>query len=292
MRTAHEHDVARKSVALRKRVLAMLHDAGSGHTGGSLSALDLLLVLYEHVLKHDPKRPIWPARDRFVLSAGHLCPALYTVLADHGYFDKKLLGTLRTFRSPLQGHPELGTLPGIENTSGPLGQGYLLAVGKALAAKRQNKQWNVYCLASDAEHDEGAVWEAAQLAAHHRLDNLCVIIDRNNVQIDGYTDDVLDLRSLKQKYKAFGWKVIEIDGHNHRLIKDALTYFTYHRLSQPFCIVAHTTLGKGVSYMEHHPLWHGKAPNDKELAQALKELDRHHRAHRLKRALTEKEVLR
>ena len=163
----------------------MIHQAGSGHPGGSLSAIDILYILYNDVMKHNPKKPSWNDRDRFVLSAGHLCPALYTVLADQGYFPKKQLLTLRKFSSPLQGHPELGRLPGIENTSGPLGQGYTLAVGKALAAKQQRKKWKTYCLTSDGEHDEGATWEAAQIAAHHELDNLCVIIDRNNVQIDG-----------------------------------------------------------------------------------------------------------
>ncbi|MBN1275686.1 transketolase [Candidatus Woesearchaeota archaeon] len=292
-RTAKQKDsLKEKAYELRKDILRMVHAAGSGHPGGSLSSIDLLLVLYERILKHDPERPAWPRRDRFVLSAGHVCPALYAVLADQGYFPKKRLSTLRKLGSPLQGHPELGSLPGIENSSGPLGQGYAFAVGKAMAAKLQKKKWKTYCLASDGEHDEGAVWEAAQEAAHHNLGNLCVIIDRNDIQISGRTTDVLDLKDLKRKYKAFGWKTVEIDGHNHRLIEDALTYFTYQQDDKPFCIIAHTTIGKGVTFMENNPLWHGKALDDEELAQALRELDRKQRAKHLKRLLRSKGVLR
>ena len=271
-----------QSLALRADILTMLHHAGSGHPGGSLSIVDLLLGVYTYC-RHDPKKPGWQERDRVVLSAGHLCPALYAVLAHQGYFAKDKLNTLRTFGSGLQGHPEKGRLPGIENTSGPLGQGYAFAVGKALAAKQQGKDWHVYCLASDGEHDEGLVWEAAQLAAHHQLGNLCVLIDRNDVQIDGHTKDIMDLRSLKQKYKAFGWHVIGIDGHNHHLIKAALEYFHYRTKDQPCCIIAHTTLGHGISFMENDPSWHGRVPSKAELDAALKELDQERLHHQLKK---------
>ena len=270
----------------------MINKAGSGHPGGSLSIIDLVMTLYETTLRHNPKKPSWEERDRFILSSGHQCPALYTVLADQGYFAKKHLSTLRTKGSKLQGHPEYKRLPGIENTSGPLGQGYTVAVGKAIAAKRQGKHHCVFCLSSDGEHDEGAVWEAAQLAAHHQLNNLCVIIDRNHLQIDGRTEDSNNLRNLKEKYQAFGFTAVDINGHDIDMIKDALTYFDCHKSQQPFCIVAHTHLGKGVSFMENNPVWHGKAPDDEELAMALAELKHKAQAAKLHHALQEKGVLR
>jgi transketolase len=279
------------SVELRKTILRTIAKAGSGHSGGSLGVTDLLIVLYEKILAHRPKEPRWQGRDRFILSAGHLCPALYTVLAQQGYYPEKKLSTLRQYKSPLQGHPEYGSLPGIENSSGPLGQGYVFGIGKALYARKNNKKWKTYVLSSDGEHDEGAVWEAAQLAAHHELDNLCVIIDRNNIQIGGKTSDVMDLRDLKKKYQSFGWNVIEIDGHNYHLIHDALHYFKIHKSKKPFCIIAHTTLGKGVSFMQDNPIWHGKAPNEEELAQALKELERNTHHHELHAKLRKKGVL-
>ena len=275
---------------LRKDILAMLARAGSGHPGGSLSLIDLLYHLYEHI-RQDPKKPRLKDRDRVILSAGHLAPALYAVLAHKGYFSKKKLATLRTYGSKLQGHPERGALPGIEATSGPLGQGYAFAVGTALAAKHQGANWKTYCLASDGEHDEGVVWEAAQIAVHHQLSNLCVIIDRNGVQIDGTTKDVMDLKDLKKKYQSFGWKAIEIDGHDHHLIRAALDYATHHARDKPLCIIAHTTLGKGVSFMENNPSWHGKTPSEEELAQATSELERRYHYKRMKQALKEREVL-
>ncbi len=284
--------IGKKSFALRRKILGMIHKAGSGHTGGALSVVDILNVLYDKFLKFDANNPWWEERDRFILSAGHVCPALYAVLADNGFFDPSLLDTLRKAGSPVLGHPERRCLPGIENTSGPLGQGYVLAVGMALAAKMQKKDHKVYCLASDGEHDEGAVWEAMQLASFHKLNNLCVIVDRNHVQIDGSTDETLALRSLHQKYRSFGWKVIDIDGHNIRLIHDALMYFKHHHLNQPFCIIAHTTLGKGVSFMANNPSWHGKAPDDVDLEAALQELDRKERSFELFHGLKRKRVLR
>lgn len=269
----------------------MINKAGSGHPGGSLSVIDIVMTLYATSLRHDPKKPHWDERDRFVLSAGHTCPALYAVLADQGYFPKKRLSTLRKKGSPLQGHPDYGRLAGIENTSGPLGQGYAVAVGKALAGKKQGKSWRVFCLASDGEHDEGAVWEAAQLAAHHKLNNLCIIVDRNHIQIGGRTEDELCLRSLKRKYKAFGFTAIDIDGHHLHLIKDALAYFDHYKQDKPFVIIAHTTLGKGVSFMENNPVWHGKAPSSEELSMALSELEERQRHDTLHAKLTIRGVL-
>lgn len=276
---------------LRKDILRTTHKAGSGHPGGSLSIIDTLHVLYTHILRHKPRHPTWSGRDRLVLSAGHTCPALYTELAHQGYYSKKQLDTLRRFKSKLQGHPEAGTLPGVETTSGPLGQGYAVAVGKALAAKRQGKKWRVYCISSDGEHDEGVVWEAAQLAAHHSLGNLCVIIDRNDIQIDGRTRDIMDLKDLKQKYEAFGWHVLDMDGHHHELIKDTLRYVATRHGEQPVCIIAHTTLGKGVSFMENNPAWHGKAPGKDELNHALKEIEQRQERRRLKHRLQRSEVI-
>lgn len=292
MHKATHHFLTQKTQELRKEILKSIHEAGSGHPGGSLSIIDVLTVLYYNHLHHNPDNPQWSQRDRLILSAGHLCPALYTTLADQGYYPKADLMNLRKFGSKLQGHPENGKLPGIENTSGPLGQGYVYGVGKAIAAKRAGKDYRTFVITTDGEHDEGAVWEAAQLAAHHKLNNLCVIIDRNNVQIDGYTEEELSLGNLKNKYKTFGFKTIDIDGHNIHMINDALTYYDHHKLTQPFCIIAHTTLGKGVSYMQNNPIWHGKAPNEKELAAAIEELDKRQRQHQLKHHLKKKKVLK
>lgn len=293
-REAKKQDVRNASFELRKDILRILHKAGSGHPGGSLSAVDLLLVLYKEILVHNPKNPSWEKRDRFVLSAGHLCPALYVVLADEGYFPKKELLSLRKFGSRLQGHPEMHRLPGIENTSGPLGQGVTLAVGKALAGKLDKKEYLVYCLASDGEHDEGAVWESVQIAAHHKLGNLCLIVDRNHVQIDGKTSDILSLGDLKKKYLAFGWDVLEIDGHNLDLIADTLEYFAVRNNEEkpPLCIIANTVIGKGVSFMEHNPVWHGKVPNSEETEAACKELDERKNRKNLNYALKLKEVFK
>ncbi len=292
-REAKKQDIRNASFDVRKDILHMLHEAGSGHAGGSLSVIDLLLVLYKEILVHDPKNPDWEKRDRFVLSAGHLCPALYAVLADEAYFPKKELSSLRKHGSRLQGHPEMLRLSGVENTSGPLGQGVTLAVGKALAAKRDKKDFLVYALASDGEHDEGAVWESVQIAAHHKLGNLCLIIDRNNVQIDGKTSDILALGDLKKKYLSFGWDVMEIDGHNVTQIADTLEYFAVrnHEGRPPLCIIAKTIIGKYVSFMENNPLWHGKVPNTEETIAACKELDERKNRKNLKYSLQLKEVL-
>ncbi len=271
-----------KSFSLRRKVLRMIHEAGSGHPGGSLSVLDILLVLYNGFLRHDPSNPSWVDRDRFVLSAGHVCPALYVVLADQGYFDESLLFSLRKFGSLLQGHPEKNLSLGLENTSGPLGQGLSFAVGKAFALKKAGSKARVFCLVSDGEHNEGVVWESLLFAAHHGLDNLCVIVDRNNVQLSGFTEDIIALGSLVDKYESFGWRAVEVDGHDYGLLRAAFHYFNHNRSGKPFCIVANTVLGKGVSFMENNPEWHGKPLDDSSLSKALDSLRESELFYRLK----------
>jgi transketolase len=252
-------------------LLRAITKAGSGHPGGSLSVTDILTALYFKVLNVDHLNPSWEDRDRFILSNGHACPALYTTLAYKGFFHKDELASLRELGSRLQGHPEMHRLPGLENTSGPLGQGLSFAVGKALAGKRDHKHWRVFCLASDAEHQEGQTWEAVMFAAHFELNNLCVIVDNNNVQISGHTRDVMNVENLKKKYEAFNWHTVVVNGHN---FKDLLKAFQkFEKSKRPMVIIANTVLGRGVPFMEHNPTWHGKAPNKRELERALKELE-------------------
>jgi len=256
---------------LRELVIEMLVKAGSGHSAGPLGMADIFAALYFHVLQHDPKRPNWTGRDRVVLSNGHICPILYATLAYAGYFPVEELKTLRALNSRLQGHPHRGSLPGIETTSGPLGSGLSQAVGMALAARMDKARHRVYCLASDGEHDEGNFWEAVMLAGKERLSNLTVVVDRNNIQIDGFTEHVLPLDSLHAKYEAFNWHVLEIDGHNMVQFVDAVheAIAVYER---PTVIIAHTIPGRGVKFMERDFNWHGKAPNKVEAKEALAEL--------------------
>ena len=260
----------RKATALRRRDLKMLHKAGSGHPGGSLSCMDIVLTLFERILKHDPKRPDWPERDRFVLSKGHGCPALYVVMADQGYFPDGTLDTLRQLGSPLQGHPDTRFLPAVEVCTGSLGQGFSAAIGLAIGAKLDGSRHKVYCLLGDGEIDEGQVWEGALVAAHHRLDDLVAIIDRNGVQQCGKTSVIMNTDPVPDKFRAFNWTVYDIDGHDFQR-----TYWALQpeRIvpGRPTMIVARTVKGKGVSFMDS-PDWHGKAPNDEELARALAEL--------------------
>ncbi len=257
---------------IRQDVVKMLHEAKSGHSAGSIGLADIYAALYFSVLYHDPKNPDWPERDRHVLSNGHICPVLYSALANAGYFPKEELMTLRKLGSRLQGHPHRGILPGIENSSGPLGQGLSQAVGMALVARAERKKWRVYCMVSDGEQQEGQSWEAAMLAAKHKLGNLTVIMDRNNIQIDGYTEDVMPLEPLADKYRAFGWHVIDVDGHNIKQIIDACneSRAVYER---PTMIIAHTIPGKAVSFMEQRFEWHGKPPSKEDMDEALKELE-------------------
>lgn len=256
---------------VREDILRMLCEAGSGHPGGSLSAVELLVGLYFTQLKHRPSEPGWPERDRFILSKGHIAPALYAVMAHTGYFPREELLTLRKLGSRLQGHPASLKLPGIEVSSGSLGQGLSVGVGLALAAKLDGAAWRTYVMMGDGETQEGEIWEAAMSAAHYRLDNLCGIVDRNYLQIDGCTEEVMALDPYADKWKAFGWNVLEIDGHS--LAEVVAAYEEAARTKgKPTVIVARTVKGKGVPFMEDKAGWHGRAPKPEELEEALKTL--------------------
>lgn len=264
-------ELKKKAIEIRKDVLKMLTLAGSGHTGGSLSIVDILVALYYYELRNDPKDPKWPGRDRFLLSKGHACPALYAVLADKGYFSKEDLSGLRKFGSKLQGHPQIG-LAGIEISSGSLGQGLSIANGIALAARCDKFDTRIYCLMGDGETNEGQVWEAAMTSSHYKLDSLCAIIDYNKLQIDGFCCEVKDMGAYLDKWKNFGWNVIETDGHD---IEKLIAAFDKAKTVKglPTVIVAHTIKGKGVSFVENKVEWHGVSPKKEECERAIKELD-------------------
>ncbi len=252
--------------------LVSLCCAGSGHSGGTLSMMDILAALYLKVARHDPKNPFWDKRDRIIWSAGHKAPALYVSLAVSGYFPEEELAKLRALGAPFQGHPHRLDLPGVEISSGSLGQGFSVAVGMALAAGLDKKDHRIFVITSDGEHQEGSIWEAAMAAANFKLNNLIVILDRNRLQIDGYTKDVMKLEPLADKYRAFGWNVIEIDGHNMKEIVPALNEAYGNQSDKPTVIIANTIKGKGVSFMEDVAGWHGKPPKRDELDKALEEL--------------------
>lgn len=256
---------------IRQDFLKALHAAGSGHPGGSLGMTDIFTILYFWALTHDPKNPQWEKRDRLILSNGHICPVLYATMAHSGYFPVERLMELRKFGSTMQGHPHRKEIPGLETSSGPLGSGLSQACGMALAAHMNKQTHNVFVLTSDGEHQEGNHWEAVMLAAKYTLGNLIQIIDRNYIQIDGRTDDIMPLDSLKAKYDAFNWKVIEVDGHNYAQIMKAITKARAIQ-RKPVVIIAKTTPGKGVGYMEDQYGWHGKTPDDKQLEEALSDL--------------------
>lgn len=256
---------------IRQDIIRMLHRAGSGHPGGALGMTDIFTVLYFKTLKHNHEKPDWEQRDRLILSNGHICPVLYATLAHRGYFSLNILKKLRQINSPLQGHPHNETLAGIENSSGPLGQGISQAVGLALAAQLDKQKNHIFCITSDGEHNEGQVWEAVMTANKYKLGNLINIIDYNGIQIDGKTKDIMPLGNLKAKYQAFGWKVLEMDGHNYAQIIRTLEKAKEYRQS-PVTIIAKTTLGKDVSFMENKFDWHGIAPNTKQADRALAEL--------------------
>ncbi len=260
-----------KAKEMRRLIIEMISRAGSGHPGGSLSSTDLITALFFAVLRHDPKNPKWPDRDRFHMSKGHCCPLWYALLAESGYFSKDKLMTLRQFGSMLQGHPDSRT-PGIESASGSLGQGLSVALGMSLAAKIDKKDYRVYVLMGDGEIQEGNIWEAAMAAAHYKCDNLCAILDYNGFQIDGATRDIMNLEPLVSKWQAFGWHTIEIDGHNMEEILKA--YKKACKIKEkPSIIIAHTVKGKGVSFMENTVEFHGRAPTAEETRKALKELE-------------------
>ena len=260
-----------KARILRIEILKMLTEAGSGHTGGSLSGADIATALYFYKMRHNPKDPKWKERDRFILSKGHAAPLLYAALALSGYFDKQLLKTLRKLGSPLQGHPCSKTLPGVEISTGSLGQGLSIANGIAMGLKLDGLSSRVYCLLGDGEIQEGQVWEAAMTAAHYRLDNLCAIIDNNGLQIDGHCSDVMSIEPIVNKWEAFGWHVIDINGHDMKAILNAFNEAERVK-SKPTMIVARTVKGKGVSFFEGKVQYHGIAPTREELERALKEL--------------------
>ena len=256
---------------IRETIIETLVEAGSGHSAGSLGMADIFTAFYFHILKHDPKNPNWDDRDRLILSNGHICPVRYVAMAYAGYFSLEELKTLRKLNSRLQGHPYRAALPGVETTSGPLGSGLGQAVGMALAAQLDKKNYRIYCLMSDGEQDEGNTWESVMFAGKNKLNNLTAFIDRNNIQIDGFTEDVMPLEPLKDKYESFGWHVLEIDGHNFEQIVDAVNV-AKTIYEKPTVIIAHTIPGKGVSFMEKDYLWHGRPPTKEEAEIALKEL--------------------
>ena len=260
-----------KATEIREDIIEMLVQAGSGHSAGPLGMTDIFTAFYFHVLNHDPKRPDWPERDRLILSNGHICPVRYVTMAHAGYFPISELKTLRKINSRLQGHPHRTSLPGVETTSGPLGSGLSQAVGMALAARMDKKKHRVYALTSDGEHDCGNTWEAVMFAGKNRLSNLTVVVDRNNIQIDGFTENIMPLEPFRSKYESFGWHVLEVDGHNIEQFVDAITE-AKAIYEKPTVIVAHTIPGKGVSFMERDFLWHGKPPNKEEANKALAEL--------------------
>ena len=260
------------SVEIRESIVKMLVEAGSGHIAGPLGMTDTFAVLYfGDVMKFNPQNPLWEERDRLVISNGHICPVLYASMAQAGYFSLEELSTLRKFESRLQGHPHRLSLPGIETSSGPLGSGLSQAAGMAYVAKTDNFKWRVICIGSDGEHQEGNWWEGVMFAGKNKLNTLTLIVDRNNIQIDGYTENVMPLEPLREKYEAFNWHVLDIDGHNHEEIIDAINK-AKAIFEKPTVIIAHTIPGKDVEFMESLPEWHGKTPNIAETAEALREL--------------------
>ncbi len=260
-----------KALEIRHDVLNMIYLAKAGHPGGSLSATEIVTALYFHVMNIDPQNPDDPDRDRFVLSKGHACPVLYSALAERGFFDKKELDTLRQYHSILQGHPDMNKVPGLDMTTGSLGNGLSIGVGMALSGRMKHQDYMTYVLLGDGECQEGMVWEAAMAANHHHLKNLIAIVDCNGVQINGWVNDILRVEPFTDKWRAFGWSVIEIDGHDMRQVLTAL--HDARTMRAPTVVLARTVKGKGVSFMEDNSAWHGAAPNAEQLAQAMKDIE-------------------
>lgn len=257
---------------IRRGIIEEVYKAQSGHPGGSLSVADILTVLYFDELNVDEKNPKWEDRDRLVLSKGHCSPALYSCLANRGFFDVEKLTTFRNIESKLQGHPDMTKVPGVDMTTGSLGQGLSAANGMAIAGKMDNKNYRVYCILGDGEIEEGQIWEAAMASSKYKLDNLCVIVDNNNLQIDGTIDKVMSPYPIDEKFKSFGFQIINIDGNDIEEIKKAFEVAKNVK-EKPVCIIAKTTKGKGVSFMENKAEWHGKAPNEEQYKQAMEELE-------------------
>ncbi|MBL7119480.1 MAG: transketolase [Dehalococcoidia bacterium] len=264
-------DLAQIAKTLRRHIIKMTATAGSGHPGGSLSAVEIVTALFFGVLRHRPSDPQWVERDRFILSKGHAAPLLYAALAESGYFPVEELATLRKLGSMLQGHTDRTRTPGVEMSSGSLGQGLSFGVGTALAARLNSQSYRVYVLLGGGECDEGQVWEAAMAAAHFKLDNLVAIVDHNKQQIDGWNREVMNLEPLPDKWRSFGWEVIEVDGHDFSQILAAFEKAEQIK-GQPTVIIAHTVKGKGVSFMENNLQFHGKAPTPEQAEKALEEL--------------------
>lgn len=257
---------------IRRDIITMTATAGSGHPGGSLSSTDIMTALYFGLMHHDPKNPQWPDRDRFILSKGHASPVYYSVLAEAGYFDRKLLPTFRQLNSPLQGHPDRRRLPGVEASTGSLGQGLSIGIGHALARRLDKRDYFTFVLTSDGEMNEGQTWEAAAMAAHHKVDHLIAFLDYNKFQLDDATHVICNMEPVVEKWKAFGWEVLEIDGHDFGQILSAVEK-AKKVPGKPVMIVAHTVKGKGVSFMENNNHFHGVAPTPEEAKRALKELE-------------------
>ena len=260
-----------KALDIRHDVLNMIYLAKAGHPGGSLSAVEMVTALYFHVMNIDPSNPDDPNRDRFVLSKGHSCPVLYAALAERGFFDKKELDTLRQYHSMLQGHPDMNKVPALDMTSGSLGNGLSIAVGMALSGRMKGQDYMTYVMLGDGECQEGMVWEAAMAAGHQRLKNLIAIVDCNGVQINGWVNDIMRIEPLADKWRSFGWAVIEIDGHDMHQVLTAL--HDARTMRCPTVILARTVKGKGVSFMEDDSAWHGAAPNVQQLEQAIKDIE-------------------
>lgn len=265
-------ELSSKAAEIRRSIVKMITAAKSGHPGGSLSAADILAVLYFHTMRHDPKNPTWENRDRFIISKGHAGPVLYSTLAEAGYFPKDELMTFRKLNSRIQGHPDMKKIPGIDFSTGSLGQGMPVGVGMALAGKLDEKPYRVFVMIGDGESQEGSIWEASMAASHYKLDNLTVILDHNGLQIDGPNDKVMKINPVEDKWKAFGWNVLVIDGHDLEQIIDALDAKNIVP-GKPTMIIAKTIKGKGVSFMENEAGWHGKAPKPEELERALADLN-------------------
>ena len=267
------NDLNKQANKVRQGIIDAIYNAKSGHPGGSLSIADIMTVLYFNQMNIDEKNPKWEDRDRLVLSKGHCSPALYSCLANRGFFDVEDLRTFRKLDSKLQGHPDMKKIPGIDMTSGSLGQGLSAANGMAIAGKMDKKDYRVYCILGDGEIEEGQIWEAAMTSSKYKLDNLCVIVDNNNLQIDGTIEEVMSSYPIDEKFKSFGFQVINIDGHNIQEIIDAFDVAKNVK-GKPTCIIAKTIKGKGVSFMENKAEWHGKAPNDEEYRIAMEELSK------------------
>jgi transketolase len=267
----NNEDLQAVAKRLRRDIVTMIAKAGSGHPGGSLSAVEIVTALYWKIMRHKPADPQWPDRDRFILSKGHAAPVLYAALAECGYFPKSELATLRQLDSRLQGHADRTATPGVEMSSGSLGQGLSFAIGCALAGRLDKKSWRVYALLSDGECDEGQIWEAAMSAAKFEPDNLTAIVDNNGIQLSGFNRDIMPLEPFSKKWDAFGWQVFEIDGHDFSQLLSAFEKAQEVR-GKPAVIIAHTVKGKGVSFMENNVDFHGKAPNAEQLEKALEEL--------------------